>query len=145
MTDTTDHGAKAGWHLWLVGGLGVLWNGFGCFDFTMTATRNEAYLAQFPEEMIDYILALPWWVWALWVLGVFGGLAGCLALLARRAVAVPLLGASFVGAFGSLIVGMKAEDAPVIEGTELMPFVIVVIAAGLLGYAVWQSRRGGLR
>lgn len=33
---------KAPWHLWFVGVLSVLWNGFGCFDFTATAARLES-------------------------------------------------------------------------------------------------------
>ena len=30
-------------HLWIVGALALLWNSFGCFDYLMTQTANEAY------------------------------------------------------------------------------------------------------
>ncbi|MFT5774635.1 hypothetical protein [Hyphomonas sp.] len=48
--------ARAGtpWHLWVMGVLSLLWNSFGCFGFTMTATRNESYLSSYPTEMLDY-------------------------------------------------------------------------------------------
>ena len=35
---------KTPWHLWLVGVLSLLWNGFGAFDFIQTTTRGEAYM-----------------------------------------------------------------------------------------------------
>ena len=52
---------KTPWHLWVVGGISALWNAFGCLDFTMTATRNEAYLEPYPQEMLDYWLNMPVW------------------------------------------------------------------------------------
>lgn len=90
--------AQAGWHLWLVSILGILWNGFGCFDFAMTASNNQAYLGSFPEAMVVYWQAMPIWMWALWALGVFGGLAGSIALLMRRKLAVALFAVSLVAA-----------------------------------------------
>ena len=145
----TDEGnatqIQPGWHLWVVGIIGVLWNGFGCFDFTMTATRNEAYLSGFPEEMVAYWTAMPWWMFAVWAIGVFGGLAGSIALLMRRAIAVPLLAASLIAAAISMVIGMTAQDAPKMEGSEIFTVLILGIALGLLVYAYWQNRRGVLR
>lgn len=143
--ETAPEGAKAGWHLWLVGALGVLWNGFGCFDFTMTATRNAAYLEPYPKEMLDYWFAMPWWMWGIWAIGVFGGLLGSILLLMRRALAVQLLAASFLAALVSLVIGMTAADAPKMEGSEVFTIAILGIAFGLLAYAFWQHRRGILR
>ncbi len=146
MTNDNVQGVvKPGWHIWLVGILGVLWNGFGSLDFTMTASRNEAWLAPYPEEMLNYLFAMPWWTWAMWAVGVFGGLAGSALLLMKRSLAVPALAVSFVAALVSIILGQTAKDAPVMEGTEFMPFVILGIAIGLLAYAWWQFRSGVLR
>lgn len=143
--DTSTSVANGGWHLWVVGILGVLWNGFGCFDFTMTATNNAEYLGQYPPEMVAYWLAMPWWMWGLWALGVFGGLAGSAALLMRRAIAVPLLAMSLIAAAISMAIGMTATDAPTMEGSEVFTVLILAIALGLLAYAYWQNRRGVLR
>jgi len=145
---TIEPGAKpiqAGWHLWLVGILGILWNGFGCFDFTMTATNNEAYLAGYPEEMVTYWLAMPVWIWALWAIGVFGGLAGSVALLLRRRLAVLLFAVSLVAAGVSMGIGLMDSNAPRMEGSEVFTVLILGIALGLLVYAWWQNRRGVLR
>ena len=142
---TSDIGPKAGWHIWLVGILALLWNAFGCFDFTMTATRNEAYLAPYPQEMLDYWFAMPWWVWGVWVMGVFGGFFGAVALLLRSSWAVKLFAVSLLGAVISLVTGMMDADAPKMEGTEVFSYVIIAIALIQLVYAYWQMKRGVLR
>ena len=143
--DTSTFHPRAGWHLWLVGILGILWNGFGCFDFTMTATRNAAYLEPYPKEMLAYWFAMPWWMWAFWAVGVFGGVLGSIALLAKNKLAVPLFAASLLAAAVSNIIASMDKDAPKMEGTEIIPYVIMGLAAAFLAYAVWQSRRGVLR
>ena len=35
---------KTPWHLWLVAGLALLWNGFGAFDSFMSLTQGDPYL-----------------------------------------------------------------------------------------------------
>lgn len=143
--DTSVITPRAGWHLWAVGIFGVLWNGFGCFDFTMTVTRNEGYLASYPQEMLAYWFAMPWWVFALWAVGVFGGLLGSIALMMKKALAVPLFAASLLAALVSNVISMTDTDAPKMEGTEIIPFIIIGLAVAFLAYALWQSRRGVLR
>jgi len=138
-------GAKTPWHVWVVGIVSLLWNGFGCFDFTMTATRNEAYLSSYPAEMLDYWFAMPMWIWALWVIGVFGGFAGSVMLLLRRKLAFPLFSASFLAAVISMLVGTLDKNAPRMEGAGVMSAVIVLIAALFAFYAWWLSRRDVLR
>ena len=136
---------KAPWHLWVVGGLSLLWNAFGCFDFTMTATNNADYLASYPQELRDYWMDMPVWVWAIWAIGVFGSLFGSIALLLRRKFAYPLLAASFLAALISMGRSMTDKDAPTMEGQMMMSLVILVIIALLALYARWLSRREVLR
>ncbi|MEH6696979.1 MAG: hypothetical protein V7675_18230 [Hyphomonas sp.] len=146
MSDYSEPtGVKTPWHLWLVGGLSLLWNAFGCVDFTMTATRNAAYLEPYPQEMLDYWLNMPTWMWADWAVGVFGGLLGSIALLLRRKLAVPLFAASFIAASISMSFGFLDENAPRMEGAGLMSGIIIVIALLLAVYAWWMSRRDVLR
>ncbi|WP_313435707.1 hypothetical protein [Novosphingobium sp.] len=70
-------------HLWIVGVLALVWNAFGCTDFSMTVTRNPEWLAPLSPEMIDWLDAAPSWTIVTWALGVWGGLAGSLLLLLR--------------------------------------------------------------
>ena len=136
---------KTPWHLWAVGGISALWNAFGCLDFTMTATRNEAYLEPYPQEMLDYSLNMPVWVWLIWAVGVFGGLAGSIALLLKRKLAVGLFLASFLAAASNMSMGYFDKNAPRMEGQQYMSLVIIAIALLLVVYARWLSRRDILR
>jgi len=133
------------WHLWAVGGLSLLWNAFGCYDFTMTATNNADYLASYPQELRDDWLNMPVWVWAIWAIGVFGSLLGSIALLLRRKLAYPLFAASFLAALISMGRGVTDNDAPAMEGQMMMSLVILAIIALLALYARWLSRRDVLR
>jgi hypothetical protein len=85
MTDTTSMTTRTPWHLWVVGVLSLLWNGFGAYDFIMTTTQGEAYMraSGFDQAMIDYFIAMPAWMYAPWTLGVWGGVAGSILLLMR--------------------------------------------------------------
>ena len=90
MDNTT---AKPPIHLWIVGGLATLWNGFGCFDYLMTRTRGTAYIESMMhtddgEAIMAYINGFPIWAAAGWGLGVWGGLAGAILLLMRHRWAV---------------------------------------------------------
>ena len=60
------------WHLWLIGILSVLWGSMGCLDFTMTQTRNMAYLEAggFTPEQIEFFVSFPLWANPLWAVAV---------------------------------------------------------------------------
>ncbi len=142
---------KTPWHLWLVGVLSLLWNGFGAFDFIQTTTRGEAYMraAGFDDAMVAYYEAMPGWMYVPWTLGVWGAVIGSVMLLLRRRWAVPAYGLSLLGALISLIYG-KLIDPPPPAPPELaamswMPIVILLIAVLLFGYAFNMRQRGVLR
>src|SRR5689334_15480964 len=104
-----NHDGRAGapMHLWIVGVLALLWNGFGCYDYFMTRTRGAAYIeAMMPgydsAAIMDYINGFPIWASAGWGLGVWGGLLGAILLLMRHRHAVTALGLSMIGAIVGL-------------------------------------------
>lgn len=146
MTDNTaPQGVKAGWHIWLVGIIGILWNGFGSLDFTLTTMRVEAWLAPYPKAVVDHIFSLPWWMFGLWAVGVFGGLAASIALLMKSKAAATLFPASLIAAMVSFVVNSNDPDAPKMEGTDIIPYMVIVLALIFAAYAFWQQRRGVLR
>ena len=140
-------------HLWIVGALALLWNGFGSYDYLMTRMRNTDYLAGMmptvdPQAMLAWVDAFPIWAQAGWALGVWGGLIGAILLLMRNRWAVPLFAASLLGAVVGL--GYQIVAAPPLAGMEgamndLMPFVIIVVALALFLYARTMKARGVLR
>ena len=144
---------KAPTHLWIVGILALLWNGFGAYDYFMTRTRGAAYVeSMMPgvdgNKLMAYIDSFPIWASAGWGLGVWGGLLGAILLLMRHRLAVPVLGLSLLGA----IVGigyqlMRPLDVPDMHTgfNAVVPYLIILIAALLFLYARGQRAKGVLR
>ena len=141
-------------HLWIVGGLGALWNAFGAYDYLMTKTRNTDYLASMapgvdPNAMLAWVDAFPMWAQFGWGLGVWGGLVGSILLLMRNRWAVLTLGLSALGALIGL--GYQIAAAPPMPGgldegaMAIMPFVIILVALGLFLYARAMRAKGVLR
>ena len=140
-------------HLWIVGAMAILWNGFGCFDYFMTRTRGAAYIESMMPTidgaaMMTYIDSFPVWASFAWGLGVWAGLAGSILLLLRHRWAVPVLLASLAGA----VIGIGyqlANPAGIIEISQganaIIPYVVIVIAIALFLYARWMRMKGVLR
>lgn len=140
------------WHLWVVGIVGVLWNGFGATDYTMTQMGNRAWLtgqglteAQ-TDAMLAYMDTYPVWGDALWAFGVWGGLLGSLLLLLRRRWAVPAFLISLVGALTSFVLNSGRELPPELAEMDqgAIMYIVVAIAVFLLWYAARMRRNGVL-
>ena len=140
-------------HLWIVGALALLWNGFGSYDYLMTRMRDTEYLKSMmptvdPNVVLAWIDAFPVWAQFGWGLGVWGGLVGAILLLMRSRWAVLALGLSLLGAVLGL--GYQAFVAPPLEGMEgpiatIMPFGIIAFALALFLYARSMRTKGVLR
>ena len=145
---------RAPMHLWIVGGLGTLWNAFGAYDYVMTRMRNTDYLASMmpdvdPQAMLAWVDGFPIYAQFGWGLGVWMGLLGCIMLLMRHRWSVPILGLSVVGALLGL--GYQIIAAPPLPGgvedpmMAVMPYVIIAVAIGLFLYSRAMSNKGLLR
>ena len=140
-------------HLWIVGILALLWNGFGATDYTMTRMRNADWITTMmpgtdPNAVFQWIDAFPVWASFGWGLGVWGGLIGAILLLMRNRNAVWAFAASTVGAVLGL--GYQMMGAPPLAGTDttmnkIMPAIIILIALALFLYARAMQRTGLLR
>ena len=135
-------------HLWIVGGVATLWNALGAFDYVMTQTRNEAYLANFTDPQRIYFDSFPIWMEAAWACGVWGGMLGSLLLLARSRYAVAAFALSLAGLAISTVYQYVLSTPPpeMMAGAMLaMNLAIWAVAIGLLVYALRMRRRGVLR
>ena len=146
--------AKAPVHLWIVGLLALLWNGFGCYDYLMTRMRNLEYFRSMapdsdPEAMLAWVDGFPIYAQFGWGLGVWMGLSG----LDPALDAQPLGGAGFRAFAARRGARPWLPDLPgapppppMDEGAmALMPWVIILIAAALYFYAHRQKQAGVLR
>lgn len=140
-------------HLWIVGGLALLWNCFGAYDYVMTRTHNMAYIAKSmpgvdPNAALAWVEGMPLFAQFGWGLGVWSALLGAILVLMRSRYALWGFAASMLGII--LSIGYQIVAAPPLAGADgpmftIMPYVIIVIGAALLVYSQAMVKRGVLR
>jgi hypothetical protein len=149
MTDTTVPTTKAPWHLWLVGVIAVLFNAMGAFDYFMSKTQGEAYMASMgmTAEQIAYILEMPGWMMVVWPIGVWGAFVASVLLLMRKKLAVPIFVASLAAWFVNVIYTYLLSNGGEILGQSMhiMSVVISTLMLFFTWYAWAMSKQGVLR
>jgi hypothetical protein len=145
MTTSTETTAPAAvpWHFWLVALVGLLWNGFGAVDYTLSHVQGEAWYRTMgmTEELIAYMATYPSWMHAVWAIGVWGSAVGAVLLVLRSRWAFHAFAISLLGALGNLGY-VLANPGPM---DAVMPLVIIVICAFFIWYAWTMTKRGLLR
>ena len=144
-----DSATKAPWHLWVVGIVTLLWNGFGANDYTQTQLRNMDYLSSmgYPQAGIDYLDQFPAWAEAGWALGVWGAVMGSVLLLLRSRFAVWSFVISLIG-IALTTVYEAGADMPA-ELAEMQPGWFPILLWGLAIFQLWYAwsmkKKGVLR
>ena len=129
--------------LWIAGIASVLWNAFGCTDYTMIQLHDAAWLKMggVDAAMMAKIDAGPLWGVAGWATGVWASLAGSLLLLARSRYAVPAFLISLVGA----VIGFAWQIPAGLADPLWLPALIVAVVAAQWWFARRMVARGVLR
>ena len=143
-----DTAARTPLHLWIVGALATVWNGFGSLDYTMTQLRHPAWMSQMTEEQRAFVESAPYWLDATWAMGVWGGLFGAVLLLAKSRYAVVAFAISLLGLAGNTLSQMTLpEPSPHLDsgGGLALHAAVWAIAIILLVYALRMRRRDALR
>lgn len=139
---------KTPWHLWAVGVGGLLWNGYGAFDYFMTKTKGDDYMRSvgMTDAQIAHLNAMPMWMNAVWAIGVWGAVLGAVMLLLRKRLAVPVFAASLAGFVTSVVYSVVVEPAPHGDGPSawIMHAVIFAGCVFFLWYANAQAKAGRL-
>lgn len=134
-------------HLWIAGGLALLWNALGAFDYTMSHLGGADYMRQagMDEASIGFVLGFPLWAVAGWALGVWGGVAGSVLLLMRSRWAVWAFAASLMGVLLMALYQYSQTLPPAFASPFAVAFdlAIKLVAALLLWYA-WRQRENGV-
>jgi hypothetical protein len=146
MTDVAQAKSGAPWHFWLVVAVGILWNGFGGYDYTMSHLQGEIYYRQMgmTEAMIAYMDTYPSWMHAVWAIGVWGSVAGSILLLLRSRWAFHAFVLSILGALGNLIYNVATPGGGETMGM-VMPLVILAASLFFIWYSSTMTKQGVLR
>ena len=148
VENTSVPGGRTPAHLWLVGIVSLLWNAFGATDYTMTMTRNPAWLKSMSASQMAWIDGFPAWATGSWALGVWGAVAGSILLLVRSRHAVIAFIVSLAGLEASAFYQFGVSPPPAeFHGTAMIVLNLVIwaVAIGLLLYALAMRTRGVLR
>jgi hypothetical protein len=111
----------------------VLWMLSGGGAFVMDLMTDEAALAQMSPGQRELYEARPGWILAMYAVAVLSGIAGSLALVLRKAWAVPALMLSLIAVviqFGYVLFGTPAIER--VGAAEAVTLPIVVFVAGSL-------------
>jgi len=146
MNGSTER-AITPWHLWVIGGISLLWNGFGALDYVMTQTANEAYMSGFTPEQLEYFYGFPTWSVALWATAIWTSVLGSVLLLLRSKYAMHAFAVSLV-----TMVANAGYSYGLSNGLEVMgafgavfTLVIFIIALALFLYAKQMAGKGVLQ
>ena len=136
---------KVPWHLWVVGGLAVLWNSVGAVDYVMTQSRNEAYMGNFTPAQLEYFYAQPIWVVCAWAVAVWASVLGSILLLLRKKLSVPVFLVSVVGVVLTSFYSYGLSAGYEIMGgmpALIFSIMILLIAGALYFYAKAMTDKG---
>lgn len=135
-------------HLWIIGGIALIWNAGGAYDYVMTQFQDEAYLAMLTDAQRAFLDTGPVWFEAAWAVGVWFSVLGSVLLLLQSRFAGAVFGLSFLGLVVSSVYSFGIADR---TGLTLSPaqmgftIAIFVVLAVLWIYARAMTRRGVLR
>lgn len=138
---------QAPWHLWVIGGVSLLWNLGGVASYVATKTDQLAAMG-FPPEQAAYFYSFPAWAVAFWALGVWGSALGSLLLLLRKKLAVMSFGVSLIGLLGTTYYERRVAVIPEsmeTHGQIWFAVAIWVITLALFIYSRRMAERGVLR
>lgn len=135
---------KVPWHLYAVGLLTLIWNGFGASQWYMQVMKVPSYYGKLTMEQIQYLQAAPVWVEIVFGVGVWTGVLGALMLLLRRKLAFNAFVASLVAVLvNTVYVQIMTNGRDVMGvGTLYAAIAVIVVAAASAAYAHFARSRG---
>lgn len=136
-------------HLWILGILSLLWNGYGGYDYYMSHTGGLAFFeaSGLDAEAFAWFQAMPAWATAAWAVGVWVSLLGSILLLLRSRHATSAFLVSLLGAVISFAYQFTSDRPASMEGgiATVMPLVIIVMIVAQWYYARRMTAAGVLK
>ncbi len=133
------------WHLYAIGGLSLIWNAFGGYDYTMTQSGARAYLQPTADslgvsagQVVAYYDGFPFWLDFAWATGVWASVAGSVLLLRRSRFAYPAFVLSLIGLLATM--PWRFTNPMPGAGTPPVVYAVSVLVLVVLVFLVWYAR-----
>jgi len=142
MNATTGNGLPKSF--WIIGVCALFWNLLGMLAFIAHVATDPSALS---EAERAYAETYPAWGTSAFAIAVTAGVSGAVAMLLKRAWAVPLFATSLVAALIQDLASFVATDATAVygSGAAIMPVAVVVVGLALVWYSNRARIRGWLR
>ncbi len=144
MTESTGLGPSRGFRI--IGVVALLWNLMGVATYLMSVTMGPEALAAMSEAERALYTDIPVWVTSAYAIAVFGGTLGSVALLMRKAWAVPVFIVSLAGILVQMGHAFLGSAMLEVRGamSAILPLVIIVVATWLVWYSNAAKQKGWL-
>lgn len=139
------HHRRTPWHVWVVGGIALVWNAFGATDYVMTQLQHEEYMSAFSDEQREFFYTMPAWAVAGWAVAIWSSVIGSVLILARNRFAAPAFLAALAGMAVSFGHDLTSGSMHLLGGAGYLVMMTLVAGtgAGLYFYARWMNRYYG--
>ena len=121
---------------WIVAGLALLWEAFGCYTYVSQSLVPDA-------QRVGGYATMASWQWGVFAIAVWSGLIGAVLLLLRNRWATPLLTVSLL--FAAVQYGVAAMQGGIDAEARPIAVAVLVVGVGLVIFASRARRRGWLR
>jgi len=143
-TAQTAIGKPPTWY-WVVAGLALVWMIIGLLSLVGDFMTDESALSKMSEAQQQLYRSRPQWIFGVYAIAILSGLAGAIALLMRKAWAVPAFGVSLLAVivqFAYILLIMDAIKLLGFAAAAAFPLVIFLIAVALLWFAIHARKSG---
>lgn len=129
---------------WIVGVVALIWNLIGIMTYLMSVMITPETLTAMTEAERTLYTDIPAWVTAAYAIAVFGGTAGCIALLMRKALAVPIFMVALIAVLAQMGHALFLTAMLEVRGNAaaVLPLLIIIIAIYLVLYSRAAKRKG---
>lgn len=144
----TNNSNKPNVLFWIVGIIGLLWNGMGVKAYLDQAYQTDAFKEMYVEtpQLLEIVNNLPTWYTAVFAIAVFGSTLACLLLLLRKNLAKLLFFLSLIAVIVQTLYNLFMNEGKEFYGTfqYSMLIMIPIISAFLYVYSKKVSEKGWL-
>ncbi len=143
MADNVDNKVPT-LSFWIIGALALAWNLIGVATYLMSVTMSPEGLAAMPEAERALHTSVPAWVTSAYAIAVFSGTLACVALLMRKAWAVPVFLLSLVAIIVQMGYGLFGTEMLAVQGgtAAILPVLLISVAIYLVSFSRSAKDRG---